>query len=64
MFGLGYRRAETPAELAAALDATVARPGRHLVEAIVPRASIVEDHRALQASVLEAIRSAGGGAAT
>jgi 2-succinyl-5-enolpyruvyl-6-hydroxy-3-cyclohexene-1-carboxylate synthase len=64
MFGLGYRRAGTPAELAAALDATVARPGRHLVEVAVPRASIVDDHRALQASVLEAIRSAGGGATT
>jgi 2-succinyl-5-enolpyruvyl-6-hydroxy-3-cyclohexene-1-carboxylate synthase len=64
MFGLGYRRAASSAELAAALDATVARPGRHLVEVTVPRASIVDDHRSLQAAVLEAIRSAGGGATT
>lgn len=59
MFGLDYRRATTPAELAAALDATVARPGRHLVEVTVPRASVVDDHRSLQADVLAAIRGAG-----
>jgi 2-succinyl-5-enolpyruvyl-6-hydroxy-3-cyclohexene-1-carboxylate synthase len=59
MFGLDFRRATTPAELAAALDATVARPGRHLVEVVVPRPSVVEDHRSLQAEVLAAIRGAG-----
>jgi len=57
--GARFTRAETPAELAAALE-DAGRPGLHVVEArVVDRATNVEVHHALGAAVARALEEGG-----